>query len=231
MSALCVDLIIVGAGVSGLVTARDAAKAGLKCLLLEGRDRIGGRVWTTPMGDFGASWIHGSGKRNPITQLAEKAGIKTVGTDYEAEALFSSTGLIRDDKAEKASRIFEKHLNKVVRQCSALRGEKDYDASLRDAFDKVLRDEGIRPGSHAATAIKTGIAVEINCEVAADPEWISGAFYEEGEASAGRTLHLRHLCVIVLSQLQDGFSDRDVVFPGGYTACIDALKAQVCAWS
>lgn len=39
------DLIVIGAGFAGAVAARDAAKAGRTVLVLEGRDRIGGRTW------------------------------------------------------------------------------------------------------------------------------------------------------------------------------------------
>jgi NADPH-dependent 2,4-dienoyl-CoA reductase/sulfur reductase-like enzyme len=41
------DVIVVGAGYCGLTAARNAAVEGLKVLLLEGRDRIGGRSWSS----------------------------------------------------------------------------------------------------------------------------------------------------------------------------------------
>ena len=39
------DTVIVGAGFAGLTAARDLADAGQRVLVLEGRDRIGGRTW------------------------------------------------------------------------------------------------------------------------------------------------------------------------------------------
>ena len=57
------DTIVIGAGVSGLTTARLLAQAGQRVLVLEARDRIGGRTWTDRsdglVTDLGASWIHG----------------------------------------------------------------------------------------------------------------------------------------------------------------------------
>lgn len=41
-----VDVIVVGAGVSGLVAAGELGKRGLSVLVLEARDRIGGRIFT-----------------------------------------------------------------------------------------------------------------------------------------------------------------------------------------
>jgi monoamine oxidase len=55
-------VIVVGAGMAGL-TAADAMRcAGAEVIVLEARDRIGGRISTVPFGpgviDLGAAWIH-----------------------------------------------------------------------------------------------------------------------------------------------------------------------------
>ena len=59
------DVIVVGAGIAGLTAAAKLGRSGLSVLLLEARDRVGGRIWTqrSPTHDvpieFGAEFIHG----------------------------------------------------------------------------------------------------------------------------------------------------------------------------
>ena len=66
--------IVVGAGMSGLSAATHLQRAGMEVVVLEARDRIGGRIhtdrsWGTPV-DLGAGWIHGE-KGSPLPALAD----------------------------------------------------------------------------------------------------------------------------------------------------------------
>ncbi|WP_299463254.1 FAD-dependent oxidoreductase [uncultured Microscilla sp.] len=76
-------VLVIGAGIAGIAAARDLKAAGHEVIVLEARQRIGGRIWTDhslgiPI-DMGASWIHGS-RGNPLTQLAQQHQIKTVAS-------------------------------------------------------------------------------------------------------------------------------------------------------
>jgi monoamine oxidase len=57
-----VDVVVVGGGFAGVTAAREAALAGRTVLLLEGRDRLGGRTWTAPWNghdiEYGGGWVH-----------------------------------------------------------------------------------------------------------------------------------------------------------------------------
>ncbi|KAN0091799.1 putative polyamine oxidase [Hyaloscypha variabilis] len=56
------DVIVIGAGYTALTAARDATTSGLRVLLLEARDRIGGRSWSSNIDGYpfemGGTWVH-----------------------------------------------------------------------------------------------------------------------------------------------------------------------------
>jgi monoamine oxidase len=89
------DVIIIGAGYAGVTAARDLRKAGLRPVLLEARDRIGGRTWSTgyegetiELGGAYVSDVH----TNVMAELA-RYGIGTVpGNPLPERAFWPSAG-------------------------------------------------------------------------------------------------------------------------------------------
>ncbi|WP_040519037.1 flavin monoamine oxidase family protein [Gordonia aichiensis] len=75
------DTIVVGAGIAGLTAARLLTRAGRRVVVLEARDRIGGRVHSDRSGgtvtDRGASWIHGIHDA-PLYAVTEAFGMRTI---------------------------------------------------------------------------------------------------------------------------------------------------------
>lgn len=106
------DTIVVGAGVSGLTAARLLAQAGQRVVVLEARNRVGGRTSTDRsqglISDLGASWIHGIAD-NPLADVVRDFGLKTVEftvgsyqPDGRPIAYYSPTGERMSDAAIEA---------------------------------------------------------------------------------------------------------------------------------
>lgn len=75
------DTIVIGAGMSGVTAARMLTDAGHRVVVLEGRDRVGGRMHTDREAGFavdrGASWIHGI-DGSPLWDLVQALRIPTI---------------------------------------------------------------------------------------------------------------------------------------------------------
>ena len=81
------DVIVIGAGAAGLAAASELSRAGRRVLVLEARDRVGGRCWTRHIAgleipvELGAEFIHGEAK---VTHaLLKKAGLAAVDSVRE----------------------------------------------------------------------------------------------------------------------------------------------------
>ena len=79
------DVVVVGAGLAGLAAARRLVDAGAEVVVLEARDRVGGRTLTLPAADgtpidHGGQWIGPTQDR--IAALAARFGVTTYAS-YE----------------------------------------------------------------------------------------------------------------------------------------------------
>jgi monoamine oxidase len=86
-SDLDTDVIVIGAGLAGLGAAARLRERGLRAVVLEASDRIGGRAWTThppELGgvwfDMGAIWLHDA-DNNPLVPIARDAGETLLQSD------------------------------------------------------------------------------------------------------------------------------------------------------
>ena len=90
-------IVIVGAGIAGLAAADELRIRGFEnVVLLEARNRVGGRIWTSSIGDgipveLGATWIHGI-RGNPVHEIADSNSIDTAPSDYDNAVLYDRDG-------------------------------------------------------------------------------------------------------------------------------------------
>ena len=95
------DVVVVGAGLAGLVAARDLRAGGRSVVVLEARDRVGGRTLNHALGDpwpgviveAGGQWIGPTQDR--LAALAASLGVETFPTFGEGEHLIEVDGRVR----------------------------------------------------------------------------------------------------------------------------------------
>jgi monoamine oxidase len=113
-----VEVAIIGGGAAGVATARRLHDAGIDCLLIEARDRLGGRAWSVagPDGaalDLGCGWLH-SADRNPWTKIAEGQG-RTIDKTPPPWSR-SSVGFLRSEQDDyrKAFNTFHERVSELA---------------------------------------------------------------------------------------------------------------------
>jgi monoamine oxidase len=91
-----VDVIVIGAGLAGLSAARTLVDRGASVLVLEARDRVGGRLYSRRIGgatfDVGGQWI-GPGQSR-VAALARRLGLETFPTHHDGKKVLHAAGRV-----------------------------------------------------------------------------------------------------------------------------------------
>jgi monoamine oxidase len=122
------DVVIVGAGLSGMIAARAVLAAGLRPVVLEADTRVGGRILTeevlpgVPV-EIGAQWIGDTHHR--MFTLAEELGVKTYPQYDEGETSYElgGTGALRENDFHTRFAAELTELERVLRHLDELASE------------------------------------------------------------------------------------------------------------
>lgn len=115
------DVLVLGAGMAGLVAARALAERGRRVLVLEARDRVGGRILshTTAQDnvvELGAEFVHG--RAPELWALIDECGVETVEREGAMLRELSRGELIEDKQSEEGD------LFAALEQLAELPGDK-----------------------------------------------------------------------------------------------------------
>lgn len=139
-------VLVLGAGIAGLTVANALAHAGVNCVVLEARHRLGGRLHTADLAgsrvDLGGSWIHHP-VGNPVSRLAHVAGIeRRPGNPLSTQSAYDrTTGLWQSPAEVEATLTAE--LEGFTRALKGLRTRLGPAASAAEGIEAYLTTTGL----------------------------------------------------------------------------------------
>lgn len=190
------EVIVVGAGISGLAAATRLRSLGFQVTVVEGRDRVGGRIWTDrslgiPV-DMGASWIHGP-QGNPITGFAKQASARTFVTDDDSISVYDEQG--DELKWEPTLDIAERKFEQLEERIESWSEKRDEDLSIYATLSRIS------PQALEDLEMQWFLTSVIEFDAGGPLEELSSWYWEGDEK----------------------FPGKDVVLPDGYDAITNLL--------
>jgi len=187
-------VVVVGAGIAGIVAADRLRQAGYSVRVLEARGRLGGRIhtwrgWPGAPLDLGASWIHGYAAGNPITPIARRAGAALVPSSYESGQIHIAPRL-----RAAGVRPHTRRWARIVDQAKVRAGRRPTDISLAGAVRE--RVAGLRLSAFERDELAFYLNANYTAEWGADPDELSAQTVDQGK--------------------EYGVTGEDAFFPHGY---------------
>jgi len=142
-------VLVIGAGIAGLTAANALTRAGVETVVLEARERAGGRLHTADLGgwptDLGGSWIH-TPEGNPLSAFAELAGVPTRSANPLPEVAGADLGEERRLSAAEVAASLSLQMEDFPAAQDRLTAELGPDATAADGIEAFVAQASLAPG-------------------------------------------------------------------------------------
>lgn len=218
-----VDVVVIGGGFAGLVAARDLRDAGCTVVVLEARDRLGGRTWyreipgTGVMAEYGGTWFL------PDVHTALVAEVERAGLALNEPTRATSAAWLLDGVRHTGD-AGTRYIADAVRAMP----------SLDDAIDRVKARLATAGDAQPDLSSLDDLDVPVSTwlarhEVPADPASFLRAF--AAAMGGGDPRHMSMLGLVLDAaqgdyRFDDVLGDLGVSFADGTSAIVDAIVAQ-----
>ncbi|KUI21658.1 monooxygenase [Mycobacterium sp. GA-1285] len=174
------DAVVVGAGFAGLTAARELVRLGYDVVVLEGRDRVGGRSATATIAgvpvDLGATFIGPT--QDAVGELAAELGCETVPTFSDGKNLIRWRGRLRSYRSTipRLSIIELLDVSRIQwrfeRACRRVAVEAPWTAPHADALDSLSLDGWLK-SVHASAGTRDLMAIMSRVTWGCEPDAVS----------------------------------------------------------
>ncbi|CAF4288739.1 unnamed protein product [Rotaria sp. Silwood2] len=211
------DVLVIGAGISGLEAARLLKQNGIQTLVIEARNRTGGRIWSVQSKnghvlDLGAAWLHGVNGSiphgflsNPLWDLVEQAKIPTRSTTLSDVQIFN---LFDQNIAESLETWFNDYMD-YIQETTKTPGENQSLQQYADKFSTMRNLTGEKRDAfftYLHTIIEGNEGIEISKINAKNFVDITGVYYGVEPVFQNTGFHA------VIDYIAKDFRDGDIRF-------------------
>lgn len=174
------DVVVVGAGFAGLAAARELKKLGHDVVVLEGRDRVGGRSSTTTIAgvpvDLGGTFVGPT--QDAVVELAKELGCETVPTHSGGKNLIRWRGKVRSYRSTipKLSIIELLDVSRIQwrfeRVCRRVPVDAPWKAPMAEDLDSKSLEEWLK-SLHASAGTRDLMAIMARVTWGCEPDAVS----------------------------------------------------------
>ena len=192
------DVVVVGAGFAGLSAARELVRLGHDVVVLEGRDRVGGRSSTTTIAgipvDLGGTFVGPT--QDAVIALAAELGCETVRTHSRGKNLIRWRGQVRAYRSTipRLSIIELLDVSRIQwrfdRVCRRVPVDEPWTSPIAEILDSKTLDEWLRY-VHASAATRDLMAIMARVTWGCEPDEVSmlhAVRYVKAAGGLGRML-------------------------------------------
>jgi monoamine oxidase len=180
---------ILGAGIAGLTAARRLRDEGSPSVILEARDRPGGRVWTErpatgcqPPIERGAAWLHGV-ESNPLKNSLQAVGLQLAPCDFDQRQLWNNQGKpLPRNTWEQVATSFHAILDDLLARRAAA---EPMPLSLAEAFEQTIASRRSRLPAIDSEAFYYALYSELEQEYGTTVDALSPLTFDHGDPLVG----------------------------------------------
>jgi monoamine oxidase len=215
------DVVVIGGGLAGLTAARHLHDSGRRVIVLEARDRLGGRTWTGTLPgmaievEWGGTWVHPDSQAN-VADAIRAYGLRMNPPTSPATFAWSTGGTLR--RGPRARDAFEGALDEFDEALEAMGSRL---RSIGIAPDGIARD--LAPLRDLDVAVPAWLAAQGRSPAADDAFRAFTAAMGGGEPARLSLLALVVDMVETGYRMREAWTDIGVSFAAGTQALVAAL--------